>query len=194
MRKRVILGVAALAMVAGGFAYAQRYGGGYNEVPFCYSSEECPRTPYDGRFTFVRMHFDTERNQCTNMGRMGGGGEPPWHHDRPEAERNLSTILREISTVRTFEGVTGGNVFGLDDEEIYRYPVLWVSEPGFWIPTDEQVRSLRDYLLKGGFMIFDDFSACDTQNLIFQMNRVLPESAAYTAHWYGTDLAFVLRS
>jgi hypothetical protein len=168
--------VVAIATVAGGFAYAQRYGGGYNEVPFCYSPEECPRTEYDGRFTFVRLYFDTERNQCAGYGgRAGGGGEPPWHHDRPEAERNLSTILREISSVRVFDGITGGNVFGLDDEEIYRYPVLWVSEPGFWIPTNDQVSKLRAYLLKGGFMIFDDFSICDFENLIFQMDRVLPE-------------------
>ena len=159
-------------MIVGGIAYAQRFGGGYNEVPYCYSSEECPRAPYDGRFTFVRLFFET-RN--TGFGGRGGGGEPPWHHDRPEAERNLSSILREISTVRTFDGITGGNVFSLDDEEIFQYPVLWVSEPGYWVPSDNQVASLRAYLLKGGFMIFDDFTFQHFENLVYQMDRVFPE-------------------
>jgi hypothetical protein len=173
MRKRVVLGVAVLATLAGGFAYAQRFGGGRDsEVPFCYAPEDCPRTPYDGRFTFVRMFFETRGGG--GFGR-GGGGEPPWHHDRPEAERNLSAILREISTVRAFEGVTGGNVFALDDEEIFRYPVVWVSEPGFWVPSNEQIKSLRAYLLKGGFMIFDDFSFGDFENLVYQMERAFPE-------------------
>ena len=171
--KRAAVAVVVLVVIGAGLASAQRYRGGYSDVPFCYAPQECPRAPYDGRFTFVRVYFDTRGGG--GFGRGFGGGEPPWHHDRPEAERNLSSILREISTVRTFDGVTGGNVFALDDPEIYRYPILWVSEPGFWVPTDEQVAALRAYLLKGGFMIFDDFDSYHMNNLVAQMRRVVPE-------------------
>jgi hypothetical protein len=143
-------------------------------VSWCFTPAECPRTPYDGRFTFVRLFFETRGG---GYGRFGGdGGEPPWHHDRPNAERNLSSIIREISTLATFDGPTGGNVFGLDDPELFRYPVVWVSEPGFWVPTDEEVKAFRDYLLKGGFAIFDDFDGGrHMYNLLEQMQRVLPE-------------------
>ncbi|HUF50717.1 MAG TPA: DUF4159 domain-containing protein [Longimicrobiales bacterium] len=172
MRRRLIAtAVVCAALGTAALGYGQRFGRGYSDVPYCYAPDECPRTAYDGRFTFVRMYFDTRPNPCTR----GGGGEPPWHHDRPEAERNLSSILREISRLNTFDGITGGNVLGLDDPEIFQYPVLWVSEPGFWIPTDEQVKSLRAYLAKGGFIIFDDFTGCDMSNLAAQMFRVLPE-------------------
>lgn len=163
---------AALALSAV-IASAQQRGREAGFVPRCYEPDECPRAPYDGRFTFVRVHFDARGG---GFGRFrGGGGEPPWHHDRPNAERNLSAIIREISTVRTFDGATGGNVFALSDPEIYRYPVLWLAEPGMWVPTDDEVESLRAYLLKGGFMIFDDFSGRDMYNLVAQMQRVLPD-------------------
>jgi hypothetical protein len=165
-----VLAVAVTAVIAS----AQDWGRGPSAVPFCYQPSQCPRTGYDGRFTFVRLYFETQGG-FGRRGFGGGGGEPPWHHDRPEAEYNLSAIMREISTLRTFDGITGGNVFGLDDPEIFRYPVIWVSEPGFWGPSDGEVKALREYLLKGGFIIFDDFSRGDAENLFMQMQRVLPE-------------------
>ena len=165
------LAFGALALTAV-IASAQQRGMPADYVPYCYEPQDCPRTPYDGRLTFVRVYFDTR----------GGGGfgrrtsrEPPWHHDRPRAERNLSSIIREVSLARTFDGMTGGNVFALDDPEIFRYPVLWLSEPGFWVPTNEEVAGLRAYLLKGGFMIFDDYGGYDIMNLQEQLRRVLPE-------------------
>jgi hypothetical protein len=171
-----LVAVAATAVIA---SAQQRRGGGPSAVPYCYQPSECPRTAYDGRFTFVRLYFDTRNSgRGFGSGRFGGGGgEPGWHHDRPEAEYNLSAIMRELSTLRTFDGITGGNVFGLDDREVFRYPVIWVSEPGYWVPDDDHVRSLREYLLKGGFMIFDDFQERrgDFDNLVAQMRRVLPE-------------------
>jgi hypothetical protein len=150
---------------------AQQRGMPRDYVPYCYEPSACPRTPYDGRFTFVRVYFDTRGG----YGGFRGGREPLWHHDRPNAERNLSSIMREVSLTRTFDGPTGGNVFALDDPEIFRYPVLWLAEAGFWQPTDDEVEQLRTYLLKGGFMIFDDFSGGDMYHLVAQLQRVLPE-------------------
>lgn len=175
LRLAPALAFAALALSAVIASAQQRGGRQYGDVPRCYEPDECPRTPYDGRFTFVRVYFDT-RGGGFRGGRGGRGGEPPWHHDRPYAERNLSAIMREISLAQTFDGPTGGNVFALDDPEIFRYPVLWLSEPGFWQPSDDEVEKLREYLLKGGFMIFDDFGGRqDTWNLMEQLRRVLPE-------------------
>jgi hypothetical protein len=172
LRAAPALALGALALSAVIVSAQQRGRAADDYVPYCYEPRECPLTPYDGRFTFVRVYFDVR----------GGGGfgrrrspEPPWHHDRPYAERNLSSIMRELSLVRTFDGPTGGNVFALDDPEIFRYPVLWLSEPGYWVPTDKEVESLRAYLLKGGFMIFDDFGGSHMMNLVQQMRRVLPE-------------------
>ena len=62
----------------------------------------------------------------------------------------------------------------LDDPELTRFPVAYMAEPGFWQPTDEEIEGLRNYLLKGGFVIFDDFTGWHFENLTAQMARALP--------------------
>jgi hypothetical protein len=42
--------------------------------------------------------------------------------------------------------------------------------------SDGEAKGLRNYLLKGGFIIFDDFRFNDWDNLEEQMKRVLPEA------------------
>lgn len=136
-----------------------------------------PNQPYDGRFTFVRIDFERDRSNDDWGGLSGWGrrgrGMPGWAHDYPCAERNLMSILDEITALRLFRD--GGNILRLDDPELFKYPVAYVSEPGGWVPTEEEVEALRAYLLKGGFVIFDDFDGRDWYNLEEQMGRVLPE-------------------
>ena len=67
------------------------------------------------------------------------------------------------------------NILTLDDPELSKYPVAYLCEAGFWRPTDTEVTALRNYLLKGGFIIFDDFARGDWANFESQMKRVLPE-------------------
>ena len=127
---------------------------------------------YDGRFTFARIRY--EMGIDANMGFRGrGGGMPPWAHDFPDGERNFTKILSELSTLRarTEESV----ILSLNDPELGKYPVAYMSEPGFWRPNDAEAAGLRAYLLKGGFIIFDDFRGRDWTNLETQMRRVLPE-------------------
>jgi len=108
--------------------------------------------PYDGRFTFVRLSFTPTEG-------WGGRRRRPqywWDHDWPYAETNLLKLLRELSYVRPFR--EGSNILAADDPELFKYPVAYVSEPGHWTLTDEEAEGLRNYLLKGGFLIFDDFA------------------------------------
>jgi hypothetical protein len=51
--------------------------------------------------------------------------------------------------------------------------MLW--EPGFWLMTDREAERLREYLVKGGFVIFNDFEVEQWDNFEAQMRRVLPE-------------------
>lgn len=64
-------------------------------------------------------------------------------------------ILNEISFLSPH--VEDSNVFTLDDPKLCRYPVAYMTEPGFWTLTDKEAAAFRAYLLKGGFVIFDDF-------------------------------------
>jgi hypothetical protein len=107
-------------------------------------------------------------------GRGGGRGfNPPWYHDYPTSDVALSSILSAVTNLRT--NVRQTNILRLDDPLIFRFPILYMSEPGYWNPTDKEVESLRAYLKKGGFIIFDDFGAEHWANFTYQMKRVMPD-------------------
>jgi hypothetical protein len=126
--------------------------------------------PYDGRFTFVRIRFEP----MSSGGGRWGRRDLKWDHDVPRAERNFTKILREITGVRP--SVEGGNIFTLDDPQLTKFPVAYLSEPGFWTMSEKEVSGLRNYLLKGGFMIIDDFVGPHWMNLEEQFRRALPEA------------------
>lgn len=125
---------------------------------------------YDGRFQFVRLRFDDG-----GRGRRGffGRREPQWMHDYPRAEQNFLKILDETTYVAPH--MNGSNILAADDPELFRYPIAYIVEVGRWDPSESEVRSLGEYLRKGGFLIVDDFrSPWELDNFEFQMNRVLP--------------------
>ena len=127
---------------------------------------------YDGRIVFARIRFNTGFGPEFGRAR-GTRGEPPWAHDYPTADTHLMKILKELTVA--LPRTDGSNVFKLDDPELHDFPIAYVSEPGFWTMSDEEVKGLRSYLLKGGFIIFDDFRQNDWYNLEEQMKRALPE-------------------
>lgn len=163
---RLIANAAFAAALLGAMTLdAQEMRGGRRdreEIPFT------GNTPYDGRFTFARIKFEP----------LGGEGgwrrDLKWDHDFPRAERHLMKILSELSSIRPF--MDGGNVFAADDPELHRFPIAYVSEPGFWTLTDAEASGLRTYLQKGGFLIFDDFFGEHWFNFESQMLKVLPQA------------------
>ncbi len=128
--------------------------------------------PYDGRFTFVRLSFTPGAGGDAWWGRRGRG-QLWWDHDWPTAERNLMQLVRELTSIYPY--LDGSQILGADDPELHKYPVAYVSEPGYWTVNEAEAEGLRNYLLKGGFLIFDDFSGpYEFLNLQQCMAQVLP--------------------
>ena len=126
---------------------------------------------YDGRVTFVRLRWVGDFE--SGFGRRGGF-RSAWNHDYPRAEQHLSQILRELTYVDI--RVDGSRILTLDDPELFRYPIAYMWEPGFWVLADREAESFRRYLLKGGFAVFEDFDgAAQWANFEEQMRRVMPE-------------------
>ncbi|HET7618858.1 MAG TPA: DUF4159 domain-containing protein [Vicinamibacterales bacterium] len=161
----LVVAVAAAAAVAGQERF-RRYRGGGDDI------EVAGNTPYDGRFVFARISYDSGEEGGGFYGRRRGGG-PPWSHDYPRGDVHFMKILNEVTYLRP--RLDGSNIIGLDDPELFNYPIAYMAEPGFWMPTESQAANLRTYLLKGGFIIFDDFRGYDWENLQVQMRRVLPD-------------------
>jgi len=116
---------------------------------------------YDGRFTLVRL-------------RWGGRSQDAWSHGYPQAERDLSAIIRGLTYLDVHDD--GNEILTLDDPDLFRYPVAVMWQPGFWTLTDREAESFRAYLLKGGFAIFQDVDgAGQWANFEKQIRRVLPD-------------------
>jgi hypothetical protein len=110
---------------------------------------EIRNVPYDGQFTFVRIKYDTA------PGGYWAGGRPSWVHGYPVAEENLMRIMTDVSFLNPH--IDEANVLALDDPELFKYPVAYIIEVGWWTMTDAQAAALRAYIQKGGFVIVDDF-------------------------------------
>ena len=132
--------------------------------------------PYDGQFTFVRLRWQSGTWAVPTP----GGGPNFWLHEFPRAEQNLMTILDDLTRI---DAKTDGSlILTLDDRNLFKHPITMMCEPGFWVMTDVQAGRLREYLLKGGFVIFNDFELDQWDNFVAQMRRVLPE-----ARWIRLD-------
>jgi hypothetical protein len=126
-----------------------------------------PTKSYDGRVTFVRLRW-------RGGSMFSGGWNSAWNHDYPRAEQHLGQILRELTFVDM--RLDGSRVLTLDDPELFRYPIAYMWEPGFWELTESEAKTFGDYLRKGGFAVFEDFDgAAQWANFEQQMRRVLPE-------------------
>ncbi len=78
-----------------------------------------------------------------------------WSMDYPPGDRHLLQGVKRLTSidVRSVEQVTEPD--GSDD--IYNWPFLYGVEVGMWDLTVEQADQLRDFLLRGGFLMVDDF-------------------------------------
>lgn len=162
-RGRLAALTTALVVALPCLALTQRGGSGRFAMPALAPSAS-EAVPYDGRLTFTRIRYG---------GGFGFRGSA-WNHDYPDADRNLPLILREVTATPVH--VDRSNVLDLEDPAIFRQPILYVWEPGYWTITDAGAKNLRDYMLKGGFVIFDDFEADQWINFEAQFRRALPDA------------------
>ncbi|MBM3777760.1 MAG: DUF4159 domain-containing protein [Acidimicrobiia bacterium] len=127
-------------------------------VPPPQSGDRAGQATYDGRFVFSRIRY--------------GGWYASWNHDYPRADRHLQHILDDLTLLPV--NTTTSSVLTLDDPALFLHPMIYLSEPGFWPMTAAEGARLREYLLKGGFIVFDDFEQEQWDNMAANMRRVLP--------------------
>jgi hypothetical protein len=125
--------------------------------------------PYNGRYTFARVKYNPS---SWGPGDYMWGLDLRWNHDYPRAETHFTKILRETTSV---DANLAGNIVALDDPELFKYPIAYVCEVGYWTLSEAEVQALRAFLQKGGFLIVDDFAGRDWFNFTREMARVLPE-------------------
>jgi len=172
---RPALFLAAL-LLAGVFVWAQREGrggvapAGVDPRQIQHSGETPNWTNTRGFekdvFTFVRINYSSHGS------RRGWGGRR-WTTDYPDADLNLSYRLQQMTSMKVDPN---GRTLTISDPELFRFPFIYIVEPGDLIFEENEVAILRRYLLNGGFLMVDDFWGEDEwDNLAEQIKRVFPD-------------------
>ena len=115
-------------------------------------------------FTFVRIKYQSVG------GRNWRGGK--WRIDYPESDLNFSFRLQEMTSLKVDPN---GKILELTDPELFNHPFVYLIEPGDLRFTEAEVKSLRTYLLGGGFLMVDDFwGESEWYNFYREIKRVFP--------------------
>jgi hypothetical protein len=147
---RFVVGVASLLIASVLLCYGQQiWRGGYGYTP--------PRFPtptsFTGSFNFCRVLFNSNRREKSG-----------WSTDYPGADLNFSTRLAELTktdvkmTHETGEDDTpDAVVVRLTDDALFRCPFVLMEDAGTARFSDAEVVRLREFLLKGGFLLVADY-------------------------------------
>lgn len=127
-------------------------------------------------WTFARMMFPPGENDGYR-GRFDGDwrlGLSLWTQDYPRADRRMAQAVRRLTRIRVRSVEQPVN---LDDgDDVYNWPWLYAVQVGEWGVTDAQARKLRDYLLRGGFFMADDFHGTEEWAVFKKtMDKVFPD-------------------
>jgi hypothetical protein len=128
-------------------------------------------TPPEGsEFVFARAQFNMTLLALAER-------EAPWHHDYPFSEDFTLSMLGNVTNTRTTRD--SHQIVQLNDEEIFDYPFLYFSEPGYMELTTTEAKNLRDWFNRGGFACFDDFRGVDLDVLRSQLKELFPDRRLY---------------
>jgi len=117
----------------------------------------------DAEFHFTRLVYDSP----------GGYGSNYFSVDYPEAEYHF---LRGVTRLTRVEGGDSARMFRLTDPHIFDYPWLYAVEVGYWYLSSVEAEQLREYLLRGGFLMVDDFHGSrEWDRFVQSMTRVFPD-------------------
>src|SRR5689334_20077871 len=133
------------------------------------------RQQYYAGGALVPSEFYWSRLQYTSGYANGGfrGMRDTWARDYPKADNDCLIALRRLTHINSPSPL---NVVDLDSDHIYDYPWIYAVQVNTWTFTDQEAKRLHDYLLKGGFLMVDDFHGTDDwEHFMAGMRMVLPD-------------------
>ena len=96
-------------------------------------------------FHFTRMYYSDG---------YYGRGRGSFRTDFPEAEQHFTMGVTRLTRVDIGEQA---RMLQVTDDNIFDYPWLYAVEVGSWYLDETEAARLREYLLRGGFLMVDDF-------------------------------------
>ncbi|MEM9533766.1 MAG: DUF4159 domain-containing protein [Pseudomonadota bacterium] len=123
--------------------------------------------PPEAEFHMGRMIYTTGWGPGSR-----GPGRPWWAIDWPQAEFHFNQGLNRLTRV---QAAPDSRHLQLTDPHLFDYPWLWAQQVGMWTLFEPEIKALREYLLRGGFLLVDDFHGMDEWATFESvMRRVFP--------------------
>src|SRR5580704_2247038 len=148
MRSRSAVLLVAAALTVLGVLRAQRPFKQYQAAEY----EDFP-LPSDwsqkAEWTRARLHYPSV------YGQFRGSLDLNWTIDYPRSDRHLLQGVRRLTRIETRSVEQVVDLDGTDD--VYNWPMMYAVEVGHWNLPDAQAAQLREFLLRGGFLMVDDF-------------------------------------
>jgi len=177
MRSRLALGVVFGGAVVVCALFAQKP---FREYPaWEYNSYPLPNDYLvPGEWTFARLMYPTTHYVIDWQSERKRGfdwreGNTNWTIDYPRSDRHLALAIRRLTRIdaRSVE-----QPMNLDaDDDVFNYPWLYAVEAGHWELNDVEVAKFREFLMRGGFFMCDDFHGDDEWRVFVEsMQKVLP--------------------
>ena len=166
---KIFAGVAGVAMVAMVATIAQaqwvRFEG-HDEGPQ-------PVFPQSAEFHFIRVEYTDLPQYHRRFGYASrdGRGEGWWVVDWPDADNHFTLGVERLTRIDTGDP----RHLRLTDDRLFDYPWIYATQTGWWDLSDAETSRLREYLMRGGFLVVDDFWGPEQWAVFEQtMQRVLP--------------------
>jgi len=114
-------------------------------------------------FAFARLVYSDDASD----------GWPRWKADWPEAEAHFSKGLQRLTEIDVSpEGI----LVEMGDDSLFDHPWLYAVEVGSLSFSALEAATLREYLLRGGFLMVDDFhGAYEWANFVAAISQVFPD-------------------
>ncbi len=164
--RRLVIIVLVLGLLS--TLYAQRFGRGRRGSMF--DEDGYVPIPSDAgektEFAFARLRYP-------DLGGRYWGRRGAWTTDYPKADRQFMQGVRRLTRIhaRSVE-----QVVDLESDEIFNWPWIYAVEVGHWELNIQEAAKLREYLLRGGFLMTDDFHGTyEWEVFMASMQRVFPD-------------------
>ena len=136
--------------------------------------EEGPRPtfPASAEFHFIRVEYTDlpEFHRYFGYASRGATGEGWWMVDWPDADDHFSEGVRRLTRIDTGDP----RHVRLTDDRLFDYPWIYATQTGWWGLSNAETARLREYLLRGGFLVVDDFWGPEQWEIFREtMDRVL---------------------
>jgi hypothetical protein len=164
--KRAVLVLGGLVVLGAG-GWAQRY----RSQP----REEGPQPvfPSGAEFHFIRMEYTDLPQHHRGYGGASRNamGEGWWLVDWPDADNHFTLGVGRLTRIDTGDP----RHFRFTDNQLFDNPWIYATQTGWWDLSEAETARLREYLLRGGFLVVDDMWGAEAWEVFRQtMARVLP--------------------